>query len=313
MKSNWDWRYTVYLSSGVIAALLAWSYWPVFVELAEEWSKNPLYSHGYLIPVFAVALLWFRRDLVPSFPLQPSWWALAFLFVAASLRLGAAYFYLSWPDRGSLLFMIFAATLAVGGWASARWAWPSIFFLVFMLPFPGFVEAGLMRPLQRVATLCSTNVLQTLGFFAHADGNVIVLSEVEMGIVEACSGLRMLSVFMALTVGACFVLQRPAWQKCVIALSSIPIALACNIARISATGVMHEIADHEFAQFFFHDVAGWLMMPLALLLLLAELRVLDFVFVIEPTQPKQTVEASPTEAAPLLMRSASLPKQSTTI
>jgi exosortase len=233
-------------------------------------------------------LLWIRRDRIPRTPLQPSWWALFFLALASGMNLGATYFYYAWPERASFVLMIFAAALAMGGWAAIRWTWPSILFLVFMLPFPGFLENGLMRPLQRVATLASTNVLQTLGFFAKADGNVILLSEVEMGIVEACSGLRMLSTFVALTVGACFVLHRPNWQKLVIVLSSIPIALVCNIVRISVTGVLYETADRDFAQFVFHDVAGWLMMPLALLLLLAELKLLDFVFIIEaaPAKPE---------------------------
>ena len=41
---------------------------------------------------------------------------------------------------------------------------------------------------------------------------------------------------------------------------------------------------HDFAKLF-HDKAGWLMMPMALLLLLAELKLLDLVFVIETTKP----------------------------
>ena len=280
------WCYGVSLAVALTVALLAWLYWPIFAELAAEWSTNPLYSHGYLVPAFAAVLLWIRRDRMPTTPLQPSWWALFFLAAGSVMHLGAAFFFLGWPGRGSLLFMIFASVLAIGGWAAIRWTWPSILFLGFMIPLPGIVEDSLMRPLQRIATLASTNVLQTLGFFAKADGNVIVLSEVDMGIVEACSGLRMLSIFMALTVGACFVLHRPFWQKLVIALSSIPIALLCNIARISSTGILYEIADRDFAELVFHDVAGWLMMPLALLLLLAELKLLDFIFIIEPAQAK---------------------------
>lgn len=200
VPTAWGYRSLVNGTIALAMGIMVWSYWPTFVELADEWAKNPLYSHGYLVPVFAIALLWIRRDQLPKMPLQPSWWAVLFLLIGSVLRLGAAFFYYAWPDRGSILFMMFAAALAVGGWAAIRWTWPSILFLVFMIPFPGFVENTLMRPLQRVATLASTNVLQTLGFFAQADGNVIVLSEVEMGIVEACSGLRMLSVFVALTV-----------------------------------------------------------------------------------------------------------------
>jgi exosortase len=291
-KKVWNWRYTVCAVGGVMMLVLVWSYWTTFVELNEEWSKNPLYSHGYLVPLFAVFLLWWRQDRMPSTPLQPSWWAVLFLILGSAIRLGAAYYYFSWPERSSLLFMLFAAVLAMGGWAAFRWTWPSILFLVFMIPLPGFVENGLMRPLQRVATLASTNVLQTLGFFAQADGNVIVLDGGVLGIVEACSGLGMLSIFVALTVAACLVVNRPLWQKLVIVSSSIPIAVLCNVVRISTTGVLYDIADHDTV----HDVAGWLMMPLALVVLLVELKFLDFVYQMEPI-PK-TPEMS--KAAPAL-------------
>jgi exosortase len=288
-SKSWDWRWTLNIAIALTMAAMVWSYWPTLEELAEEWGKNPLYSHGYVMPVFAAVLLWVRRDLVPKTPLQPSWWALVFLAAACLMRLGAAYFYFFWPERASLLVMLFAAALAMGGWAAFRWTWPSILFLVFMIPFPGFVENGLMRPLQRIATMASTNVLETLGFFAKADGNVILLSEVEMGIVEACSGLRMLSTFVALTVGACFLLDRPNWQKVVIVLSSIPIALLCNIIRISVTGVCYEVGYPELAKFVHDEVAGYLMPILALLLLLAELKILDFVFVIAPPHAKHGI------------------------
>jgi exosortase len=262
-------------------AVLAWVFWPTFVALAEQWTSNPLYSHGFMVPAFAIVLLWLRRDRIPSSPLQPSWWALLFLFIGSMMRLAAAHFYLTYPDGCSLLFMLFGASLAIGGWAAIRWTWPSILFLHFMIPFPGFVESNLLKPLQRVATLCSTNSLQTLGFFAQADGNVIVLSEVDMGIVEACSGLKMISVFVALTVGACIVIQRPVWQKIVIAFSAFPIAVLCNVARITVTGALHETATHDIAQGFHDYWSAWLMMPLALFLLLMELKVLDLIFVID--------------------------------
>jgi exosortase len=288
-----NWRTAVTVALLFTLTLLAWVYWPTFVALAEQWTSNPLYSHAFFVPVFAVALLWLRRGQMPAMPLSPSWWAMPFLAVGIALRLLAAHFYLTYPDGCSLLFLLAAVTLGIGGWGAMRWVWPSILFLHFMLPFPGIVEGNLIRPLRRIATVCSTNVLQTFGIFAQAEGNVIVLSEVEMGIVDACSGLKMLSIFVALTVGACMVLQRPVWQKAVIALSSIPIAVLCNVARISVTGLLHEIADHDRAQDFHDNWSAFLMMPMALLLLLAELKLLDFIFVVDPEQPSSSPAISP--------------------
>jgi hypothetical protein len=61
----------------------------------------------------------------------------------------------------------------------------------------------------------------------------------------------------------------------------VPIALFCNVSRIVATAVAYEFTSHKAADFIFHDLSGWLMMPLAMVLLYAELRLLD-VLLVEP-------------------------------
>jgi len=110
-------------------------------------------------------------------------------------------------------------------------------------------------------------LLQTLGMPAVAEGNVILLNEASLGIVEACSGLRMLVVFFALSTAVALVARRPFWERVFLVFSAIPIALFTNVVRITATGVAYETVGGETGQFIFHDLAGWLMMPLALALL----------------------------------------------
>ena len=60
-----------------------------------------------------------------------------------------------------------------------------------------------------MATTASTYLLQTLGFMAFAEGNVIQLNEARIGVVEACSGLSMLITFFALSTAAALVVKRP--------------------------------------------------------------------------------------------------------
>jgi hypothetical protein len=60
------------------------------------------------------------------------------------------------------------------------------------------------------------------------------------------------------------------------------------VARITATGIAYEYASHDFAEYIFHDVAGWLMMPLALLLLLLELKILDWIYQFEKKETDPT-------------------------
>src|SRR5262249_50759240 len=142
---------------------------------------------------------------------------------------------------------------------------------------PYRASTAMAGPLQTFATETSTFLLQTLGTPAVSEGNVILLNDVEIGVVEACSGLRMLVIFFALSTAVALVIRRPLWEKALLVSSAIPIALVVNVLRITVTGAMHELASastvitHEMANTVFHDLAGWLMMPAALGALALEL------------------------------------------
>lgn len=148
-----------------------------------------------------------------------------------------------------------------------------------MVPLPGRFEKILAGPLQQISTLASTNALQTFGFFAQSEGNVIILSDYELGIVEACSGLRMLMVFLTICTAVALLVRRPLTQRLLIVASSVPIAVLCNVIRITTTGMMHETVGHELANQVYHGVAGWLMAPMALAFLGLELLIFNRLFV----------------------------------
>jgi len=247
--------------------------------MAREWSSNPHYSHGYLVPLFALALLWLRRDSRGHARPQVNLWGLGLIGIGVLLRLVSAYIYFDWLDALSLLPVLAGLCLLLGGWPLLRWSWPAIAFLFFMIPLPYTLETGLAYPLRRVATLASNYCLQTLGLPAVAEGNVIRMNEIKIGVVEACSGLSMLMIFFALSTAVAIVIRRPVWEKLVIVVSAVPIALFANVVRIAVTGILHMTIGSELANAFFHDFAGWMMMPLALALLWLELQLFARLFV----------------------------------
>jgi exosortase len=265
------------LAGAIVGGALAWVYWPTLVELVQRWSTDPKYSHGYLVPLFALYLLAARASPDGARSWRPSWWGLPVLALGLAVRLAGTLFYIDWLSAVSLLPVLAGLVLAVGGWPALARAWPAIAFLFFMIPLPFQLERALAGPLQRVGTLASVYALQTLGFVAHAEGNIIVLRHVRIGVVEACNGLSMLMIFMALSTAVVMLIQRPLLDKAIILVSAIPIALVCNIIRITVTGVLHMVAGPKLAELVFHDLAGWLMMPLALGLLWCEVKVLDWV------------------------------------
>jgi exosortase len=262
----------------VLAAVTAgvlWAYWSTLTDTAQRWARDPQYSHGWLVPGFAFLLLWLRRDRLPAEWPAWSWWGAPVLAAGILLRLFGTYYHFVWLDPISLLPCLAGLCLLLGGWTAWRWAWPAIGFLAFMIPLPHSAAVAMSGSLQRIATIASTFILQTLGLPALSEGNTILIDDLQIGVVEACSGLRMLVIFFALSTAVALLARRSLWEKAVIVTSAVPIALLSNILRISATGVLHQLVSGEVANAFFHDVAGWLMMPLALGMLWLELWTID--------------------------------------
>jgi exosortase len=131
-------------------------------------------------------------------------------------------------------------------------------------------------PLQRLATSGSVFLLQALHISVRQEGNVVVLGDnMPMAVAEACSGLRMLMAFVIIGAFIAFMIKRPRWQKAVVVASSIPVAVVCNILRIVVTAVLMLYVGRELGETFFHDLAGYFMTAVAVLLLFGEISLMD--------------------------------------
>lgn len=276
-----------HLVLGFAAAALVWSYWSALAALVHRWNIDPQYSHGFVVPLIAAGIIWHRRERLKWEEAAPSWAGLVLIGIAVAMRLVSARYYLEALDWISLVPSVAGICLLAGGRAAWRCAWPGILFLVFMLPLPYRVETLLSGPLQSLATAASTFSLQTLGFPAIAEGNLIHIDETTVGVAEACSGLRMLVVFFAVSTATAIVVDRTLWERMLIIASAVPVAMASNVVRITLTGVLFETVGSAWARLVFHDFAGWLMMLLAIGLLNLELWLLDRILI--PPPPREVV------------------------
>lgn len=239
---------------GGLMVLLIYCFWNSLSLLGPYW-EDPRYSHGWLVPVFAAALLWLRWDpsVLPRLDAVPAaarWWGVGLLTAGLSMRLVSATVGTEVPDMVAFLPSLAGVVLLVGGWRMLIWTGPVIAFLFFMFPLPFRVETALLNPLQKIATIGAEYVLQTLGYGAFREGNMIVVGERRLEVVEACSGLRMLTVFTAMTAAVAIIMDRPYWERAIIFLSALPIALAVNIIRISATGLGYYYGGEPWGAFF---------------------------------------------------------------
>lgn len=258
---RWAWMLIVGLTG-----LLLYSYWPGLMNARSSWS-NPQYSHGWIVPLCALMLLFWWRQPIREITTTARLAGLALLLGSFLLRLFCARYRIITLDMYTFVPALTGVFLLAGGWGTLRWAWAPILTLIFMYPLPDEATRYLLGPLQTLATAVSTYALQTFGYDAYREGNRIVLGEDHvLGVVDACSGLRMLTIFVWLCVMLALVGEGEWWEKLVIVASSVPIALIVNATRITLTGVMYTI-NPEIAEKIFHDWAGYFMMPLALGLL----------------------------------------------
>jgi exosortase len=267
-----------------LGGLLVWAYWPMLSVFAEKWLNDPQYSHGVLVPLFSLYLLrraW-RDGPVAAQP-QPLL-GYGLLVAVLGMRLAAGRLLFHQLDALSLLVSLAAISLVAGGWPVLKRTGPAIAFLVFMIPLPYELERNVGQPLKVAATVCSTYLLQTLGQPAIRDGNLILIDEVRLGVVDACSGLKMLVTFAAFSVGAVLLMQRSRFEKLLVILGIIPIAIASNVLRITATGLSYVAFTDKSTIEFLHDLHGWLMMPVGLALLGLEVWVLKRL-VLDTTDP----------------------------
>ena len=263
------------LGAVVAVALLAalfWAYWPVLVRLFKDWQRDDNYSVCQLVPLVAIYLIWRDRAALRDLGASPCWWGLGLVLLAIAARMYGLLYLFESAERYSFVLAVAGLVLLVAGWRMFRRVFWILLFLFLMVPLPGRIHNMISGPMQNMATIGSVFLLEVFGVTVSQEGNVILLNgSIPLAVAEACSGLRMLTAFIVVAGAMAFLVSRPVWQKVTLVLSSIPIAIGCNLVRLCVTAMLYMAVDSETAERFFHDFAGLTMMPIAVFLLFGEL------------------------------------------
>lgn len=279
------------LSMFGILLVTLWAYWPTLVDLFYQWKTNENYSAGQLVPFVAVFLVWRERKQLRDCKPAPCWLGgVVLLLLAHVARISGLLLARGSADRYSLVLSIAGLVLLVAGREVFRRVFWILMFLLLMVPLPGRVHNLISLPMQRLATVGSAFLLEAFMQVTRQGNTMVLNGSTPVGVAEACSGLRMLTAFIIVAAFIAYMIKRPRWQKAVLLASSIPVAIACNIIRIVATAAVMLLVSAEAADTFFHDFAGVVMMPAAVLLMFGELWLMDRI-TIDETET-QTIHAS---------------------
>jgi exosortase len=256
----WGWAVLVVLMGAV--------YFRVLAKLVTDWWQIPDFSHGFLVPVFAAYLIWANRKTLAAIPLAPTWAGVAVVVVALlALLLGVfgADLFLS---RVSLIILLAGLALSFGGWALLRELRFVLLVLFLAIPLPAIIFNEITIPLQLIASKIASHLLPLCGIPVLRQGNIIELPAIKLEVAEACSGIRSLMSLFTLSIFFGYFLETSWVRRTILALASIPIAIAANAVRIFGTGLCVHYWGPDRAMGFFHEFSGWVMFMVSLSCLL---------------------------------------------
>lgn len=255
------------LKSAIIVACLVLLYFRVLQGLVSDWIHMPDFSHGFLIPIVSFYFVYERRKELSALSPSTAWGGIGLIV------LGILFFLLGnlatefFTMRFSMLVVLGGIVLFLLGKEFFKTLLFPIVFLIFMIPIPSVLMDRITFPMQLFASKVAAKSLYLIGIPALREGNIILLANTSLEVAEACSGIRSLISLLALSVVFAYFSQKTTLKRVLLVLSTFPIAIIANAARVTGTGILAHHYGDKVAQGFFHGFSGWILFVVAFICL----------------------------------------------
>ena len=251
----------------ILVGLILMLYASVIRNLVAQWWTDADYSHGFFVPLFSSYILWHERERWTKTEIKPSNFGFVIILGAIGLlllgSLGAELF----TSRFSLLVLLAGMILFLAGWKMLRAVSFPLGYLMWMIPIPVIIYNQITFPLQLIASRLATAGLELARVPVLRDGNILIMSNYSLEVVEACSGIRSLMTLMALAVAYGYLASPRRWVRYVLAALMVPIAIVTNAIRIMGAGILAHRFGPAAAEGFLHEFSGWAIFLVALALM----------------------------------------------
>jgi len=231
-----------------------------------------------LVILTASAWLVYRvRDRFLAVPACPSWLGLLPLGLAClTFPLGWYLITLVGAKKILLWWVMLSLLTATAGLIVCRWGWRRLgvvliplAFSLLALPPPDILYLPLQHYLKEATTTLTAAVLPVLGIPVTRLGYVLGLPTGDLGVAEACSGVRSLTALVAVAALVAY-WRGLSWLHSLglIALA-IPIIVVSNVVRVVLTGVLQESLGRWAIEGIAHEILGTSVVLVGLALILA--------------------------------------------
>jgi exosortase len=249
---------------GLLFGFVLLLYADVLKGLTRQWWNDPNFGHGFFVPLFSCYVLWNERTRWTRTEIKPSNFGFVVMLGAVGLlllgSLGAELFI----SRFSMLVLIAGMILFLTGWNLLRAVSFPLGYLIWMIPIPAIIFNQITFPLQLVASRLAAACLELAQVPVLRDGNILVMSNYSLQVVEACSGIRSLMTLIALAAAYGYLFEPRLSARYALALLMIPIAIVTNAVRIVVAGMLAHRYGQATAEGFLHGFSGWFIFVSAL-------------------------------------------------
>lgn len=270
-------------------------YVPTYWMMAHGLWNSDDYAHGPIVLVVTLFLIWQQRAVflpdagagaVTRRETVAGWVLLVFGLLTYAVGRSQDVLLL---EVGSQVPVILGALLVTLGLSAARALWFALFFLLFMVPLPGFVVDTLTGPLKQYISVIAEQLLYAAGYPIARSGVTLTVGQYQLLVADACSGLHSMFSLSAMGLLYLYLMQHTSLTRNLIIMAAIlPIAFAANIVRVMVLILVTYHLGDEAGQGFLHDFAGIMLFVIGLLFLFALDGVLGFIF---PNRPRVRVQA----------------------
>lgn len=296
-----DINYKMLLKPTIVIIVVGFLYATVLMKLGQNWWVDENYSHGLLVPFIIGYVIWLNFDVLKKAAEGSSFFLGVLLVVSALMMLlagtlGAELFI----QRISLVLMLIGIVVYFFGTRILQLLVLPLALLLLAIPIPQIIFNKIAFPLQIYASQMSIWGIRLFQIPTIRKGNVIEIlpqnatQVIALEVVEACSGIRSLMTLMTLALilayftresssekiegWTAFLTDTDFWRAVILMFSAIPIAIITNAGRVMTTGVLTYYYGKQATAGTAHDVAGWLVYIVALVMLLVLNIVLKAVF-----------------------------------
>lgn len=247
-----------------IAATWGW----LLYDVHYFWGGGSYYNFGWFVPPMVAFFLYgrisevsFERSAV-SGRLNTGIFIfiliVAILMVAAVRLFSEADYYWRvprWAHAFLLLGLSYVFLLLFSGRRGLIHFGFPIFLILMALPWPSKIQTAIILTLTQWVSDAVVIIVNLIGHPAVAMGNTIHVGDVQVGVDEACSGIRSLQTLVVM--GLCFgeFFRFGPWRRLLLLFLSVAVALGFNGARaLILTLVRIHHTEEKFH--FWHDFLG---------------------------------------------------------